>query len=113
MFNEVARSLIEEQRGIDPVFVFPHTPVSHPFVEHLTGTIRRENLDRVFFWNTQALERKLATFLQYCNHKRVHQSLDGSAPAEASGAHQPLAAKPRNYSWSSHCNGLFQTPIAA
>ena len=99
--------------GIEEIKSIPHTPVSHPFVERLIGTIRREYLDRVFFWNTQDLERKLATFLQYYNHKRVHQSLDGSAPAEASGAHQPLAAKLRNYSWSSHCNGLFQTPIAA
>ena len=99
--------------GIEEIKSIPHTPVSHPFVERLIGTIRREYLDRVFFWNTQDLERKLATFLQYYNHKRVHQSLDGSAPAEASGAHQPLAAKLRNYSWNSHCNGLFQTPIAA
>jgi hypothetical protein len=45
--------------------------------------------------------------------KHVHQSLDGDAPAEASGAHQPLAAKLSNYSRISHCNGLFQTPIAA
>ena len=99
--------------GIEEIKSIPHTPVSHPFVERLIGTIRRKYLARVFFWNTQDLERKLATFLQYYNHKRVHQSLDGSAPAEASGAHQPLAAKLRNYSWSSHCNGLFQTPIAA
>ncbi len=33
----------------------PYTPVSHPFVERLIGTIRREYLDRVFFWNAQDL----------------------------------------------------------
>jgi putative transposase len=43
----------------------PYTPVSHPFVERLIGTIRREYLDRVFFWNAQDLERKLGGFLQY------------------------------------------------
>ena len=98
---------------IEEIKSIPYTPISLPFVERLIGTIRREYLDRVFFWNTQDLERKLGGFLQYYNHSRVHQSLDGSAPAEASGAHQPLAAKLRNYSWSSHCNGLFQTQIAA
>jgi len=73
----------------------PYTPVSHPFVERLIGTIRREHLDRVFFWNAWDLERKLGEFLQYCNHSRVHQSLDGGAPAEVSGGHQPLPAKMR------------------
>ena len=91
----------------------PYTPVSHPFVERLIGTIRREYLDRIFFWNAQDLERKLGGFLQYYNHTRVHQSLDGSAPVEVSGGHQPLPAKLRNYSWISDCNGLFQTPVAA
>jgi transposase InsO family protein len=53
----------------------PYTPISHPFVERLIGTIRRKYLDRVFVWNTQDLERKLVTFIQYYNHRRVHQSL--------------------------------------
>ena len=91
----------------------PYTPVSHPFVERLIGTVRREYLDRVFFWNAQDLERKLDGFLQYYNHTRVHQSLDGSAPAEVSGRHQPLPAKLSSYSWISDCNGLFHTPVAA
>jgi putative transposase len=90
-----------------------YTPVSHPFVERLIGTIRREYLDRVFFWNAQDLEKKLGWFLQYYNHSRVHQSLDGSATAEVSGGHQPLPAKLSNHSWISDCNGLFQTPVAA
>jgi len=99
--------------GVEEIKSIPYTPVSHPFVERLIGTIRREYLDRVFFWDTQDLEQKLATFLQYYNHNRVHQSLDGSSPDEASGEQQSLAAKLSNYLWISHCNGLFQTPIAA
>ena len=47
------------------------------------------------------------------DRERVHQSLDGDAPDEVSGDHPPLHAKFGNYSWISHCNGLFQTPIAA
>jgi transposase InsO family protein len=82
-------------------------------VERLIGTIRREYLDRLFFWNAPDLERKLGKFLQDYNHYRVHQSLEGKAPDEVSGVHQPPAEKLSNYSWISHCNGLFQTPIAA
>ena len=29
----------------------PYVPISHPFVERLIGTIRREYLDHVLFWN--------------------------------------------------------------
>ena len=50
----------------DPLFRFhrrkanlrilePHVPLSHPFVERLTGTTRREYLDQVSFWNTHDL----------------------------------------------------------
>jgi putative transposase len=99
--------------SIDEIKTVPYIPISHPFIERLIGTIRREYLDHTFFWNAQDLERKLATFLHYYNHTRAHQSLDGNAPAEVSGEHQPPPAKLNNYSWISHCNGLFQTPIAA
>ena len=98
---------------VDEIKTVPYTPLSHPFVERLIGTIRREYLDHTFFWNTQDLERKLDTFMQYYNQYRVHQSLDGDAPDEVSGDHQPLHTKLGSYSWVSHCNGLFQTPIAA
>ena len=36
--------------------------MSHPFIERLIGTIRREYLDQVPFWNSLDLERKLGEF---------------------------------------------------
>jgi len=101
---------ILETTGIKSI---PYTPVSHPFVERLIGTIRREYLDRVFFWNAHDLERKLESFRQYYNQNRVHQSLDGGTPTMVNGVLQHQPADLGNYSWLSHCNGLFQTPIAA
>jgi transposase InsO family protein len=50
-------------------------PVSHPFVERLIGTIRREFLDHALIWNAIDLERKLEEFRIYYNETRVHQSL--------------------------------------
>jgi hypothetical protein len=82
-------------------------------VERLIGTIRWEFLDHTLFWNAVDLERKLELFKDYYNHSRTHTSLEGNTPAEISGGHQPLHAKLGYYSWLSHCNGLFQTPIAA
>jgi hypothetical protein len=32
------------------------SPLSHPFVERLTGTVRREFLDQTLFWNSVDLE---------------------------------------------------------
>ena len=43
----------------------PSVPLSHPFVERLIGTIRRECLDKALFWTTADLEGKLRDFLHY------------------------------------------------
>jgi len=99
--------------SIDEIKTIPYTPISHPFIERLIGTIRREYLDHTLFWNAQDLERKLANFKQYHKRDRIHQSLDGNTPAVVCGDPLPLHPKLRNYSWASHCNDLFQTPIAA
>jgi hypothetical protein len=37
----------------------PYVPLSHPFVERLIGTIRRECLDHTLFWTAVDLEMKL------------------------------------------------------
>src|SRR5690606_18835718 len=46
---------------IQQIKTVPHVPLSHPFVERLIGTIRREFLDHVPFWTSTDLERKLKT----------------------------------------------------
>jgi len=45
----------------------PYVPLSHPFVERLIGTVRREYLDRILFWTTADLETKLIDFQHYYN----------------------------------------------
>ena len=52
---------------IEEIKSVPYVPVSHPFIERLIGTIRREYLDRVFFWNALDLARKLGEFGDYYN----------------------------------------------
>jgi len=88
-------------------------PVSHPFVERLIGTIRREYLDRVFCWTAVDLARKLAAFRDYCNHHRVHRAFTGLTPAQRAGALCPAPAALDHYGWQQHCRGLFELPIAA
>jgi transposase InsO family protein len=98
---------VEETKSI------PYVPVSHPFVKQLIGTIRREYLDHLFFWNVIDLTRKLEEFRIYCYESRVHQSLSGSTPGERSGKPPPAHAVLDHYAWQHHCRGLFQMPIAA
>jgi putative transposase len=98
---------------IEEVKSVPYAPVSHPFVERLIGTIRREYLDRVFFWNAIDLARKLEAFRDYYNGHRVHRGLAGLTPAQRAGALSPVPATHDHYAWQQHCGGLFQIPIAA
>ena len=90
----------------------PYVPLSHPFVERLIGTIRRECLDRTLFWTTADLETKLLDFQRYYNCHRTHAGLEGRLPEpDANGSASPIGLD--SYKWRKHCRGLYQTPIAA
>src|SRR5262249_49932600 len=58
----------------------PYVPLSHPFIERLIGTLRREYLDRTLFWSPADLEAKLLEFQHYYNHYRVHTARAGAHP---------------------------------
>ncbi len=99
--------------GVDHIKTVPYVPISHPFVERLIGTIRREFLDHVLFWNATDLERKLEEFRQYYNDHRVHASLNGDTPMEASGHILRRQADLHDFHWKSYCRDLVQLPVAA
>jgi transposase InsO family protein len=99
---------IEELKSI------PFVPDSHPFIERLIGTLRREYLDQTFFWNGLDLQRKLNRFAAYHNERRVHAGINGRTPLErccTTRASQP--ANLQHFTWRSDCSGLFHTPIPA
>jgi hypothetical protein len=80
----------------------PYVPLSHPFVERLIGTIRRECLDLMLFWTRDDLESK---------RHRTHSARAGATPQERSGPQ--VAVNLGFYRWRRHCGGLYQTPCAA
>jgi putative transposase len=90
----------------------PDVPLSHPFVERLIGTIRRECLDRTLFWTAADLALKLLELQGYSNGHRTHAGLDGRTPEPSPDAGSPRASV-RAYRWQAHCRGLYQTPMAA
>ena len=98
---------------IEEIKTVPLVPLSHPFVERLIGTMRREFLDHVLFWNGRDLERKLADFETSYNAARVHASLDGHTPVSFAGGHTVARAELTNVRWVSHCRDLVQLPTAA
>ena len=61
----------------------PYVPLSHPFVERLIGTIRRECLDYTLFWTGADLQMKLLDFQRYFNGHRTHAGLDGARRTRA------------------------------
>ena len=48
--------------NVQEIKTVPYVPLSHPFVERLIGTIRRECLDRVVFWTPADLEMSSSIF---------------------------------------------------
>ena len=97
---------------IDEIKTVPDVPLSHPFVERVIGSLRRELLDQVLFWNASDLERKLTDYQHYYNEHRVHASLHGVTPMNKAGEVLTTTVILSNYRWQSHCRGLFQLPIA-
>jgi putative transposase len=97
---------------VKEVKTVPYVPLSHPFVERLIGTIRREYLDRILFCTTADLEQKLLNFQHYSNSYRVHAALAGHVPEPLpDGYGFPISL--HSYRWQAHCRGLYETPIAA
>ena len=87
----------------------PSVPLSHPCVERLIGTLRRECVDQLLFWSASDLENTLVAFQDFYTAHRVHASLDGRTPVPIRKA----VARLDRYRWDAHCRGLYQPPIAA
>ena len=77
------------------------------------GTMRREFLDQVLFWNARDLERKLAEFQAYYNGARGHASLEGHTPLAFTDPRPVAPADVSHVRWVSHCRDLVQLPVAA
>ncbi len=100
---------------VDEIKSIPGVPTSHPFIERLIGTCRRECVDRSLFWNARDLQRKLVGFQKYCNETRVHSSLAMETPnskADECNINKNVASL-HDYRWRSHASYLYHLPIAA
>jgi transposase InsO family protein len=97
---------------VEAIKTVPYVPLSHPFVERLIGTLRRECLDCTLFWTAADLDVKLRDFQRYFNGHRTHAGLGRLTPEPRTGE-DSARANVSTYRWQPHCRGLYQTPIAA
>ena len=95
---------------IEEIKSIPHVPMSHPFVERLIGSIRRELLDQTLFRTVADLENKLHDYQGYYNQHRTHSGRDGATPVESKLSR---IVDIDQYRWQKHCRGLFELPKAA
>jgi len=95
---------------IEEIKSLPHVLMSHPSVERLIGSIRREMLDHTLFWTASDLENKLQNYQRYYNVYRCHSGRAGVTPVESGGN---TIGDINQYRWEKHCRGLFQLPAAA
>jgi transposase InsO family protein len=94
---------------IEEINSLPHVPMSHPFVERLIGSIRREFLDQTLFWTATDLENKLQDYQRYYNKYRCHSGRDGSTPVVSV---EDNVVDINQNRWEKHSRGLFQLPVA-
>ena len=100
---------------VEEIKTVPGVPTSHPFVERIIGGVRREYLDHMLFFNERDLQKKLDLFQTYYNETRAHSSLEMKTPKEWASDEKldEKVVSIDNYRWQSHCNGLYQLPVAA
>jgi len=98
---------------IEEIKSVPYAPMSHPFIERLIGTVRRELLHQTLFWNQSDLEAKLSCFMDYYNDARCHCALEGETPNEMGVDGLSGSGNFNRYLWKKYCNGLYELPIAA
>ena len=94
---------------IEEIKSLPHVPMSHPFVERLIGSVRRELLDHTLFWTSTDLKNKLRNYQIYYNEHRCHSSRAGDTPVESDTCN---TVDIRRYRWEKHCRGLIRLPVA-
>ncbi len=91
----------------------PYSPISHPFVERLIGSVRRELLDKTLFWNANDLQYKLNDYQDYYNSERGHCGINSVTPTQKCSVNRSNVISLDNYRWKNHCRGLYQLPLAA
>ena len=80
-----------ESMNIQSKRITPYSPWQNGICERVVGIIRRELFDHIIPLSQRHLERLLAEYVEFYNHVRTHQALDGDTPVESATPHKTLA----------------------
>ena len=69
-----------DHMGIKEVKTAARSPWHNPYVERMSGTLRRDCLEHVIVLNDNHLRRILRDYLTYYHRYRTHLSLDKDSP---------------------------------
>ena len=86
-------------REIEEIKTVPYAPVSHPFVERPIGTLRRDYLDCVFFWNATDLRASCKSSGTITTSLASIAGSLGVTPMDQAGRPSPARATLAHYAW--------------
>jgi hypothetical protein len=98
-------SNLENHYQIREIKTVPYCPWSHPLVERLIGSCRREFTDHILFWSESDLLAKLSVFHEYFNSYRLHYSHSGKTPVQMDGKRHLASLDVKNFKWIPVCAG--------
>jgi putative transposase len=79
-FTSIAVADWAEQNGVELDFIKPGRPMQNGFVERFNRTYRQAILDMYIFESLDEVRELTATWIDFYNHRRPHDSLGGSPP---------------------------------
>jgi len=82
---------------VEEIKNIPFSPTSHPFVERLIASVRRELLDHTLFWGAIDLQNKLNEYQTYFNNQRGHCGINGTTPTATNGSQSSNIISVDNY----------------
>ena len=97
-----------QERGVSQEFIHVATPEENCFIEAYHSIMQRELLDPRQFDSIEHSQQVMQRWQQFYNHRRRHDSLDGSRPAtvwQAYGQQQPGEALQPKGSDEALCTG--------
>lgn len=69
--------------GLQQEFITPHCPQQNGMVERLIRSLKEQCVHRHRFETLQHASRVISDWIQFYNHRRLHQALKMKTPAQA------------------------------